>query len=217
MSNAVLRVNHLTLKAGSRTLCRDLDIALAPGERLALAGASGTGKTRVLRCLAALDTPPGMQLEWQGKPLIPADIPAFRARHIYLSQKPALPEGSVDEALRQPFGYRIHRSRHYPDAQVLQLLSALGFTADFLDQSCSELSGGEGQAVCLVRALLLEPDVLLLDEPTSAMDPQRVAQAESLITHWLTAGPARACIWTSHDASQLARTTDRHLTLGGAG
>lgn len=214
MNEALLRVSQLTLQAGNRTLCRDLEVALRPGERLALAGASGTGKTRLLRCLAALDSPPGMQLQWQGQPLAPAAIPAFRARHIYLPQRPALPEGSVEQALRQPFQYRIHRSRPYPDTQARHLLSKLGFAADFLNQACSDLSGGEGQAVCLVRALLLEPDALLLDEPTSAMDPQRVASAENLVADWLAAGTGRACVWTSHDALQLARTTDRRLTLG---
>lgn len=68
----------------------------------------------------------------------------------------------------------------------------------------------------MLRALLLAPTLLLLDEPTASLDPARAAHVETLVARWLAQDPARACVWTSHDAAQLARVSDHRLTLEAA-
>lgn len=213
MSADLLSLQNLTLSAGDRVLCTDLAVRLTAGDRLAIVGASGSGKTLLLRALSALDSPPGSVLRWRGRQLTPGQIPAFRSRAVYLSQRPSLPEGSVRDALRAPFRYRANQQRCYSSDTANDLLDRLGLDRHFGDRPTENLSGGESQAVALVRALLLEPDILLLDEPTAAMDPQRVAAAETLIDSWMTDSGERALVWTSHHPEQLARVSNRQMSL----
>jgi len=84
------------------------------------------------------------------------------------------------------------------------LLSQLGKSVGFLDRRASVLSGGEGQIVGLVRALLLEPEVLLLDEPTAHLDAEATERVEEVVLEWVDAGD-RAALWTSHDRAQVDR------------
>jgi len=214
VSAELLSLQNLTLSAGERVLCANLAVRLAPGDRLAIVGPSGSGKTLLLRALSALDSPPGLVLRWRGRQLTPGQIPAFRSRTVYLSQRPALPDGSVEDALRTPFRYRANQRQRYSRDTALALLERLGLDNDFAGRETADLSGGESQAVALVRALLLAPDVLLLDEPTAAMDPKRVAAAETLVDDWMAERAERALVWTSHHAEQLARVSNCQIALG---
>ena len=89
----------------------------------------------------------------------------------------------------------------------------LGRSADFLERSTDQLSGGERQIVSCLRSLQLSPQVLLLDEPTASLDNTATKQLETLIAQWQHADPQKACIWTSHDPAQIERVTDRAIVL----
>ena len=104
------------------------------------------------------------------------------------------------------------RTRH---THGLRWLAAFERDEAFLGKATAELSGGEAEIVALIRALGVEPSVLLLDEPTASMDPTATRQAEELLKHWVADTPQRATIWTSHDADQISRVADRTMTLGG--
>ena len=203
-------------RVGDRWLWRGIDLALAPGERLAVAGPSGSGKTLLLRALAGLDAlDAGDLLARHDGALGPVrSLPAHRAAVAYLAQRPAL-AGTVREALAAPFAFAARGGRAFDEAEAARVLVALGRTPELLDASAETLSGGEAQTVGLARALLTEPSVLLLDEPTAGLDPERAAAAEAAVEAFL-AGGARAVVWTSHDAAQRARVTDRRLDLGAA-
>ena len=94
------------------------------------------------------------------------------------------------------------------------MLRATGRDDSFLRQRTERLSGGEAQIVAVVRALLVAPSVLLLDEPTASLDSGTARAIEELIRHWVSASPDRAFIWTSHDRAQLERIAGRLVTLG---
>lgn len=196
-----------------RTLWRDLALTLHAGERVALAGASGSGKTLLLRTLAGLEPLQQGELIFQGRRLPEWSMPAYRARVAYLPQRPALPEGSVEDALRAPFRFHVHRHREFRAGRARKLLARLGRGERFLQQRTEQLSGGELQIVTLLRALLIGPDVLLLDEPTASLDADAVAAVEALVIAWLHEDPQRASLWASHDRQQLQRVGDRVLTL----
>lgn len=212
----LLQARRLRFAVGDRVLWRDLDLALAPGERLAIAGPSGSGKTLLLRTLAALEPAQSGEIIFQGRPLAEWSMPAYRAHVVYLPQRPALPEGNVENALQLPFHFRVHQNQRFPADQARDLLKMLGRDESFLQQRTDRLSGGESQIVAMLRALLIAPVVLLLDEPTASLDAEAVAAIEKLIANWLQEKPERACIWTSHDRQQLERISNRILSLAPA-
>ncbi len=212
----VLQARALRFDIGDRLLWHDLDLTLAPGERLAIAGPSGSGKTLLLRTLAALEPIQSGEILFQGRPLADWPMPEYRAHVVYLPQRPALPEGKVEAALQAPFHFQVRQHRSFPEEQARELLQMLGRDATFLQQRTDRLSGGEGQIVAMLRALLTAPDVLLLDEPTASLDPEAVAAIEDLIANWLHEKPERGCVWTSHDRQQLERNSDRVLSLAPA-
>lgn len=194
---------------------RHLDLRLRPGERLALVGPSGSGKTLLLRSLAALDRLDEGSVVLDGRPLDEWEVPAYRARVMYLPQEATLAEGTVESNLRAPFSFEIHAARTYERKRALELLEPLGRGPGFLEKRAGDLSGGERQTGALLRALLLDPEVLLLDEPAASMDEALARGAEDLVDGWMEAGTdaRRAVIWTSHQAHRLDRVTDRKIEL----
>ena len=196
-----------------RALWRYLELSVRPGERWAITGPSGSGKTVLLRTLAGLTPPQGGEIRFDGEPMNAWWRPAYRARVVYVAQRPALPEGTVQAALAAPFRFRVHHGREYSRDAASRCLAAVGIGAAFLDQDSDRLSGGEAQVVNLLRAILIAPDILLLDEPTASLDPARTTAVEALVRGWMAGDKVRACVWTSHDAAQLARVTDRTLAL----
>lgn len=212
-AEVLLKARRLTCRMEDRVLWRHLDLTLVAGERLGIIGRSGSGKTVLLHTLAGLETLQGGALAFRGRATSDWPMPSYRARVTYLSQRPILREGSVEHALRGPFAFRVRRGVAFSDDRVRCLLTEFGRDACFLRQRCERLSGGETQIVALLRTLLLEPQVLLLDEPTTSMDTDAVTAAEAMVARWLAAAPDRACIWTSHNRAQLERTCDRLQAL----
>lgn len=210
----MLEARSIARRAGDHWLLRGLDLAVAGGERIALSGPSGAGKTVLLRALALLDPLDGGEIRLGGRPVRPADVPAFRCRVGYLHQAPALAEGTVEANLRRPFSLAAHRRRGFERARAVGLLARLGKDEAFLDRRRGDLSGGEAQIVALVRLLQLDPSILLLDEPTAALDPDSAERARELLGEWQAGdGDGRAYLWVSHDAALGRRVAGRHLRL----
>ena len=194
---------------GGNWLLRDVSIEIHAGRRIAIVGPTGSGKTLLLRALARLDAIDTGQVLWQGEPVCGGAVPRFRRHAMYLHQRPALMEGSVEENLRLPFTLRSHGSREFRRDEVLSLLERAHRDETFLDRSSRDLSGGEAQIVALVRAIQLEPTLLLLDEPTVALDEELTRMIEELVAGWFDRSPgARALVWVSHDREQVARIAD---------
>lgn len=198
-------------RVGERWVWRGLDLDVMPGDRLAVRGPSGAGKTLLLRALAGLDELDEGDLLSEGTPV--DSLPHHRAAVAYASQRPALFEGTVEDNLRAPFVFAVRDGQRYDADGARQRLAALDRGPDLLAQSVDGLSGGEAQTVGLLRALLTDPTVLLLDEPTAGLDPERAGAVEAAVADFLAADPRRAAVWTSHDAAQLDRVTDRSLDL----
>jgi putative ABC transport system ATP-binding protein len=195
-------------------LIRDVSLVIEPGQRLAVRGATGAGKTVLLRALALLDPLDAGSIHWQGRAVRGEAVPAYRRQMIYLHQKPALLDASVEENLRYPFTLRAHREKRFEREKVLELLEVLGRSEAFLARSSRDLSGGEAQLVSLIRAVQLDPAVLLLDEPTASLDQVTVLAVEELLERWFDAGDGkRTLIWVSHDHDQARRVAGRRLHM----
>jgi putative ABC transport system ATP-binding protein len=195
-------------------LIRDVSFALHRGDRLAVLGPSGAGKTVLLRALAMLDPLDAGEIHWQGHAVPGRAVPSFRKQVIYLHQRPVLLDRTVEDNLRHPFMLKAHSDRRYDPERVVALLGCLNRNAAFLGKLTRDLSGGEAQIVALLRAVQLDPVVLLVDEPTASLDQATGHAVEGLLDRWLLAGHGeRALVWVSHDREQAARVTGRRLFL----
>lgn len=212
----LIDAQRITRKDASsgKILLAPTDFTLDAGMRIALTGPSGSGKSVFLRTLALLDPLDGGRLLWHGKQIARADIPRYRRSVAYLRQRPASADGTVEDLLRYPYSLTVYRDVTFDRARVVELAARVGRHGDFLDQAVSELSGGEAQIAALLRVLQLDPDVLLLDEPTAALDPDSVHAIEALVSAWFEAAPAaRSYLWVSHDLAQAGRIGRRRLTM----
>lgn len=195
-------------------LLHPTDFALRAGERAVLTGPSGSGKSVFLRALALLDPLDGGAVQWNGHAVPRTAIPRFRRHVAYLRQRPALLDGTVEDNLRYPYSLAVYRDSRFDAARAQALFDAAGRGADFLARPAAELSGGETQIVALVRVLQLDPDVLLLDEPTASLDPDSARAVEALVDAWFADDPSRrATVWVSHDLAQAARVGNRRLAM----
>ena len=171
-------------------------LAVRPGELLAVVGPSGAGKSTLLLLLAGLLEPDAGRVERGGLA-------------VYLDQQPYLLERSVLE--NAAFGLRL---KGVPRARAreaaLAWLSRVGLEA-FASRPARGLSGGERVRLALARALAVEPQGLLLDEPTANLDPANVARVEVLIRAEREAG--RAVVLVTHNLFQAKRLADRALFL----
>lgn len=210
---ALLAVKGLGRRLERRWLWRGVELALKSQTRLGLVGPSGSGKTLLLRTLVHLEPIHEGEIAFAGRSLAQWSLPAYRTKVIYLPQRPALFDGTVEDNLQMVFQLAEHQQHAYDRGQILTFLSVLKREEDFLKQPAVQLSGGESQLLGLLRALQLQPQILLLDEPTASLDPESTRGVETLLEEWLRGDRDRACIWTSHDREQLQRVTDETLPL----
>jgi molybdate transport system ATP-binding protein len=187
----------------------DVDVAIQPGECLALAGPSGAGKTSMLRVAAGLLCPAHGRVQAGGEIWLDTgrgiDVPAERRRCGYVFQDYALfPHLSAWQNVAYPLRGIGRGERR---ARALELLERLGL-AQRAEARPSRLSGGERQRVALARALARRPDVLLLDEPLSALDTRTRARAARELADVLRVTEAPALLVT-HDFTEAAQLGDR--------
>ena len=193
----MLRVEHL--KIGTLP---SLSFEVGDGRCLAVEGPSGSGKTRLLRAVADLDFAEG-HIFLDGSERGEMSGPDWRRLVRYAAAEPAW----WSDTPRAAF------PRNGPHtAQAETTIAALGLDARLIDQPVAILSTGERQRLALARALADAPKVLLLDEPTGALDPQAAAMVEELINHQLQAG--RIVLLASHDRGLTDRLAHERLILG---
>ena len=216
---AVLDVSALGLQRDGRAVVDDVSFGVPRGARVSLMGASGTGKTTVLRAIAGLEPFTGGSISIDGVRRTSA-ASASRAQLRDLQRR----VGMVFQfhhlfehmtALHNVWLAPVHvlkHSRAEAEARARTLLERLG-VAHRADAMPHELSGGEAQRVAIARALAVNPPLLLMDEPTASLDPERrEALAESLCS--LSADGTTLVIAT-HDADFARNCTQRVLVLAG--
>jgi ABC-type iron transport system FetAB ATPase subunit len=181
-----------------------MSFEVADGECLGVEGPSGSGKSRLLRALADLDPASGHVL-LDGTALAETPAPQWRKLVRYMAAEPAWWTDTARQAMPDGVGKSASARRD-------RLMASLGLAAVLLERPLRDVSTGERQRLALVRALLDEPKVLLLDEPTGALDPASVALVEELIRFQLLSG--RIVLLVSHDPRQLDRLAHRRLQLG---
>jgi len=191
------------------------DLQVGGGEAVQLCGPSGCGKTTALRILARLEDPGPARLSLDGDASARVNPQAWRRQVCYLAQRPTMLPGSVADNLHAGFGLR-HAPQRPADLEQRsgRRLERLGLHLDRIrDQDACTLSGGEASRVALVRALSLEPRVLLCDEPTAALDLEHGRLLASLLGEWVAAGGALLLV--AHDPAPWAELKLRPETIPG--
>ncbi len=174
----ILSVQDLRHVYGARTALSIASLHVAEGELLTLVGPSGAGKSTLLRLFNFLEGPSAGRICYRGTPYGIRTIPTgIRRRIATVFQHPML----LDMSVRRNVGYGLRlRGERDGRAKVDAALAAVGLSA-LAEARARTLSGGEAQRVALARALVLEPEVLLLDEPTANLDPANVRSIEQII------------------------------------
>jgi len=187
------------------------NLALEPGQCTALTGHNGAGKTTLLKILAGLEAPQQTWVSHEGGPSRPWQQLRHQLRRevIYLHQFAYMFDATVTTnvayGLARQGVTRVQRNQRARDA-----LKRVGLE-HLADADAQKLSGGERQRVAMARALVLEPKLLLLDEPTASMDRDAREQIIPLLQQLKQCG--LSCVIVSHDISTLGNLPDRHLKL----
>jgi lipoprotein-releasing system ATP-binding protein len=215
----VVRGVRKIFQHGERQLqvLRGIDLELHPGERVAVVGASGVGKSTLLHILGTLDVPSAGQILFDGKDLgrmSSKDLAEFRNREIgFIFQfHHLLPEFTALENAMMP-GLIARIPRPECARQAEQMLVRVGL-AERLTHRPGELSGGEQQRVALARALLLRPRLLLADEPTGNLDT-RTGRAMHELFFELNAELGMTLLLVTHNDELAAQTTRKLRMIDG--
>ena len=186
-----------TLKDLSVNGLAAINISIDAGECIALSGPSGSGKSLLLRALADL-------IPHQGEAYYKGQACSTFSPTDWRKQVGLLPAES--------FWWEEHVGEHFA-RKCDEKLKQLGFSSDVYNWSVSRCSTGERQRLALLRLLCLQPEVLLLDEPTASLDQENVQAVESLIKDYLQQGGS--VIWVSHDHNQIQRVATRYFKIEG--
>jgi tungstate transport system ATP-binding protein len=207
MNDASYRLTGVSRRLGDAFRLRIDDLTVRRGEVLALLGPTGAGKTTLLRLLTGVEYADAGDIEFNGEAL-GRETPLSRIRHITMvHQRPILLSGSVEANVA--YGLRVRRLAS--DAKVEEVLHCLGLS-QLARHDARSLSGGQIQLVALARTLVLEPEVLLLDEPTANLDAAYVAQVEQVIRE-IQARQGMTVVWATHNLHQARRVSHQVALL----
>ena len=195
---SVLKSEGLTLRypGAAQPTLRDFALSVAPGEFVAIVGGSGVGKSTLLRAIAGLLAPESGAIELDG-----ADRDGRRRRAIVFQDGRLMPWRTLSRNIE--YGLEgLGLSPAERSARIDEVLRLTGL-ADFADRYPHQLSGGQVQRGGIARALAVEPDILLMDEPFSAVDAlTRTGLQDELLRIWEASG--KAVLFVTHDISEAA-------------
>ncbi len=209
MSGPILSLRDVVVVYGGRSVLDVPALDVRLGEVLAVIGPNGAGKSTLLQVMAGLRSPGAGVLRFRGQVVRPGDL-GYRRRIALVLQEPTLLDASVLTNVTLGLRFR-RRPRRKAVEQAVAWLERLG-VAHLAHRSARTLSGGEAQRVSLARALVLEPELLLLDEPFSALDaPTRMALLDDLQD--LLRETRTTTVFVTHDQDEALRLGDRIAVL----
>jgi len=210
----MIQVNNLHKRFGELHVLQGVNMQVKKGEIVAILGRSGAGKTTLLQIIGTLDKPDSGEVIIDNKNVFELNEEAlsmFRNEHIgfIFQQHQLLPEFTAVENVMLP-GLIARRNEKEVKERALMLLSQLGLE-DRVEHKPSELSGGEQQRVAAARAMLMQPSVILADEPSGSLDEQNKQELHKLLLE-MREKYGQTIILVTHD-QELANICDRQLVI----
>jgi len=205
---SLIEVTGLNHRYGEQAILENINLSVDRGEVFALIGPTGAGKTTLLRIIDLLEVPSAGEIYFDGRciPRSGKQRLEIRRRMSFIHQKPQVFNLSVYDNVACGLGWRGEEKNRIA-GKVDHILEMVGLKG-CKSRNARTLSGGEAQRVALARSLVLEPEVLLLDEPTANLDPVSTAKIEQLISY-VARQRNTTMIMATHDMSQGQQLADR--------
>jgi putative ABC transport system ATP-binding protein len=204
IDDTLFAFEHVGVNGPRGPLLRDVNGHVAANGVTVIVGRSGAGKSTLLRLCNRLEAPTTGTVRFRGDDVAGIDPLQLRRRVGMVFQRPTPFAGTVRDNLAVA-------ARELDQQTAETALARADLAPDFLDRPAHELSGGEAQRVCLARALVTAPEVLLMDEPTSSLDPESTRVLEALAGSLAERGVP--VLWVTHDLAQARRLADHVLVL----
>lgn len=206
--NPVFRLKNITVEYQETFALKDIDLEINSSDVLGVMGQSGTGKTTLLKLLSGIETPSRGTIWYKGTQINKKTIHLLRKNVTMLFQTPQFLRGTVYTNLA--YGLRIRKiDEKQVKSRIKRVLEKVRLEG-YQERDANSLSGGEQQRIALARALLLDPEVLLLDEPTSNLDPVNAQIISKVIEE---EGHIRCVVISTHDYDQIKRLTNRTIYI----
>ena len=205
---ALLELSNIYYAVKDKTIIRNVSLAVNEGDYLTIVGPSGSGKSTLLKLCSDLISPTLGSITYNGRNLTAIEPESYRKEVGYCFQRPYLFAKTVRRNILFPYDIRGMK----PDMERIKLLfDLLHMPMEYFERHNDELSGGEMQRICLIRSLIFEPKVLLLDEVTSALDSVNAAIVEQVIDELYKNGITIVSI--THNEEQSLRSANRRITI----
>ena len=212
MAEKVLQIKYLQKQFGDHKVLQGIDLQVDKGEALSVIGASGSGKSTMLRCINLLETPTSGEILYHGKNIQDSDfqISRYRAKVGMVFQSFNLFNNmtALENCITGQVSV-LKKPRTEAHETAMRYLEKVGM-APFINAKPAQLSGGQKQRVAIARALAMEPEVLLFDEPTSALDPQMVGEVLEVMRALASEG--LTMIVVTHEMA-FARDVSTHVVF----
>ncbi|TKB25506.1 ABC transporter ATP-binding protein [Desulfopila sp. IMCC35006] len=204
-----LGLRNLTIRYNSKPVIRDLSLDINDGEMVSLLGPSGVGKTTILKAIAGLLQPDSGSILLNGEPV--NHLPPEQRDAVLIFQKPLL-FPFLDVGQNIGFGLKMAKVKKPVAAKQIDKIMEITGLGNFKHRKIHQLSGGQQQRVALARGLVLEPSVLLLDEPLSSLDAELRQQMRELICT-IQNQTGTTMLFVTHDQSEALAISDRICVL----
>lgn len=193
---------------GTKEILKNLSVDIEKGDYISVVGPSGSGKSTFLKLCCHLISPTEGKILFDGNDVMQQDPIELRKKNCYCFQTPILFGDTVEDNIL--FAYSI-RKQAINRERIKSLFSKFNMSPDYINHDIKTLSGGEKQRIALIRTLLFNPDVLLLDEVTSALDVDNTLIVENAIKTMNQDGIT--ILWVTHNPEQGKKYANKLLTI----
>ncbi|HBC96400.1 MAG TPA: methionine ABC transporter ATP-binding protein [Clostridium sp.] len=204
----LLEFKNVSYTSGDKHILKNLSLAIDRGDFISIVGPSGSGKSTFFRLCSQLISPTEGTILYKNIPYNKYDPIEWRRKIAYCFQTPSFFGNTVMDNLKFPFSVRNKKA----DLSIIKkLLKDFKMDTEYLSRAVNNLSGGEKQRIALIRTLITGPEILLLDEVTSALDEKNTLIVENVIKS--LNGSGITILWITHNSQQSRKYANKILSI----